>query len=107
MVFLNPSMRELDYSIKTADGIVCSGPCLFGGFMLGDMDGVNDPSVAIYDGLDNSGSEVISTNSLDASALGLNGALLGFVVRFGTGCFVEIVAGGGTLKVTVFYKALG
>jgi len=99
--------KQFDYAIVTSSSTICSTSCLFGGFFLGDMDGNNDPAVAIYDALDNSVNEVISTNSLDASALGLNGAMLGFVVRFSTGCYVEITPNGGTLKVTVFYKALG
>jgi hypothetical protein len=87
-------------SKKTATGIVLTGQGVFRGMLLG-TDGVNDPVVTIYDGLDNSGTEIIPTATYDASALGLNG-VIGKGVYCETGIYVEITCA-GTVEVVVEY----
>lgn len=75
------------------------------GFLLG-TDGANDPAITIYDGIDNTGTEIVPTNTYDASALGLNGAMFGFKKKCQTGCYVEITCG-GTVEVIIDFKQPG
>jgi len=85
----------------TASGIVFSGPVYFGGFLLG-TDGVNDPTITIYDGTDNTGLKIVPTNTYDASALGLNGAQEGSLVKCNSGIYVEIT--GSNVEIAVRYR---
>ena len=90
---------------KTATGIVVAEPCVFGGFLLG-TEGVNDPTITIYDNASAaSGEELVPTNEYDASLLGLNGAV-GFRVHAKNGIYIEIDAGGGNCEVTVMYARI-
>lgn len=90
-------------SIKlTSSGIAYTGESLLTGMLLG-MDKVNDPEITVYDGLDNTGEELIPTNDYDASALGLNGAMFGFADKCKTGIYVEITCA-GTVEVIIKYQ---
>lgn len=94
-------MIPLFSSKKTASGIVHTGHCWFGGLLLG-MDGVNDVTVTVYDGIDNSGTEIVPTNTYDSSSLGINGAQEGTLVVCSTGIYVEIT--GANAEVCVRYR---
>ena len=50
-----------------------TGKCSYHGFRIG-MDGTNDVSLTIADGT--GGTEILPTNTYDASSLGLNGEVL-------------------------------
>lgn len=76
----------------TASGISHAGECLLGGLLLG-TDGVNDPTITVYDGLDNTGREIVPTTTYDASALGLNG-YTGTIELCRTGVYIEISCAG-------------
>jgi len=76
----------------TASGIVHTGPCVFRGFLLG-TDGVNDPVITVYNGLDNSGQEIVPTCTYDASAYGLNGCT-GVEQYCDAGLYLEITCAG-------------
>jgi len=84
----------------TASGIVCTGPCVFMGFLLG-TDGVNDPVITLYNGTDNSGQEIVPTCTYDASAYGLNGCT-GIHQYCDKGLYVEITCA-GTVEVVIQY----
>jgi hypothetical protein len=77
---------------KTSSGIVYTGPCIFRGFLLG-TDGVNDPTITIYNAVTAAGEEVIPTCSYDASALGLNG-VTGIMQYCENGLYLEITCAG-------------
>lgn len=79
-------------TIFTASGLINSGPCVFYGFTIG-TDGVNDPTIAIYNNTAGSGQKVIPSNSYDASLLGLNGAT-GMKVWCDMGLFITITCAG-------------
>lgn len=97
------------YSV-TSKKISSSGMLYTGDSVLSHMfigtDGVNDPTITIYDGLDNTGVEKIPSATYDASALGLNGFTLSFPLEFRTGIYVEITCG-GTVEVCCGYKLRG
>jgi len=76
----------------TASGIVYTGKCIFRGFLLG-CDGVNDPVVTVYNGLDNTGKEIVPTSTYDASAYGLNGCV-GMEKYCSRGVYIEITCAG-------------
>ena len=94
-------MKISKSSKKTASGIVYTGECLFNAFFIG-TNGVNDPTITIYDGTDNTGDEIIPTNVYDASLLGLNSAVLKCPVKCWTGIYVEIDCA-GAVEVVVHY----
>jgi len=76
----------------TASGIVHTGQCIFQGFLLG-TDGVNDPVITIYNGLSNTGTEIVPTCTYDASAYGLNGCT-GIHQYCDVGLYIEITCAG-------------
>jgi len=94
-------MKIAKSSKKTASGIVYTGECAFLAFFIG-TDGANDPIVTIYDGIDNTGTEIMPTNPYDASVLGLNGAILKVPIMCWTGIYIEITCS-GTVEVVTHY----
>lgn len=84
----------------TASAVIYTGPCLFGGVLIGGMDGVNDPTVTVYDGVDNTGKEITPTATYDASGLNLNGVRGGDADVCFTGIYVEITGGAPVTVVT-------
>ena len=88
----------------SASGLIISGPCVFGGFLLG-TDAVNDPTVTVFDNITNAGDEIVPTSEYDASIKGLNGASLQNPIRCDNGIYVEITTS-GVCEVTAFYKDL-
>lgn len=89
--------------VKTASGVVRTGSCIFQGLLIG-TDGVNDPTVTLYNNTAASGDEVVPTATYDASALGLNG-LTGVNVWCDKGLYVEIACSGDVV-VVIFYSPL-
>jgi hypothetical protein len=75
-----------------ASGIVISRPCRLKNFLIG-TDGTNDPEVTIYNGTTASGQEIVPTNTYDASALGINGAV-GLDIKCPDGIYVAITCAG-------------
>jgi len=88
-------------SRKTSSGIVYTGSCLLFHMFVG-TDKTNDPEITIYDGTNNTGTEVVPTNTYDATALGLNGFCLATPIKCGTGIYVEITCG-GNVEVNIGY----
>ncbi len=87
----------------TASAIVHTGPCVFRGLLLG-CDGTNDPVITVYNGLDNSGGEIVPTCTYDASALGLNGVTgIEPGIYCDTGLYIEITCA-GTVEVVPQYS---
>jgi hypothetical protein len=82
----------------TASGIVHTGPCVFQGFLMG-TDGINDPTVTIYNNTAASGEEVVPTCTYDAAAYGLNG-VTGLNQYCDKGLYIEI-AGAGAVEIVV------
>ncbi len=76
----------------TVSGIINTGPCVFHGFLLG-MDGVNDPVITIYNGVNNTGQEIVPTATYDASLLGLSG-VVGMNQYCDIGLYIEITCAG-------------
>lgn len=88
----------------TASGIAFSADCVLKNLLIG-MDKLNDPEITVYEGTDNSGDEKVPTNTYDASALGLNGAV-NLNVRCHGGIYVEISCS-GTVEVSVHFVPAG
>jgi len=79
----------------TASGIVWNSEGSLVGLLIG-MDNANDPQITVYDGLDATGTQIVPTTNLDASAKGFNGFMPGDVhIPFRTGCYVVVEASGG------------
>jgi len=98
-------MQLLQHKKLSASGVAYTGGCALASMFIG-MDGVNDPEITVYDGIDATGSEVVPTATYDASALGLNGfhgGLLGYDCK--AGIYVEITCA-GTVEVVVGYKSI-
>jgi len=85
---------------KTASAVIYTGPAILHGFLIG-TDGVNDPTITIYDYLSAGGEEVVPTTTYDASQLGLNGAT-GIYQLCAIGLYLEISCS-GTVEVNVQY----
>lgn len=87
---------------KTESGIVYTGRSVFRGFLLG-TDGVNDPTITVYNGLSNSGDEIVPSCTYDASALGINGVTgINPGIHCDEGIYLEITCA-GTVEVIVLY----
>ncbi len=75
-----------------ASALIKTGYSKFVGVLL-STDGTNDPIVTVFDDLSNTaGTEVLPTNTYDASALGLNGAWFGHegAIECDVGVYVEV-----------------
>jgi len=79
-------------TLHTASGIVRTGPCVFQGFLLG-TDGIYDPVITIYNGIDNTGAPIVPSATYDASAYGLNG-VTGMNQYCDVGIYIEITCTG-------------
>ena len=97
-------MALMNKSKHTTSGTVITGKAAFGGLLIG-TDGANDPVVTVYDNTSNSGTELIPTTTFDASALGLNGAMIPHPIHCSTGIYVEITTG-GTVEVTILFRQI-
>jgi len=86
-------MESVETVEVTVSGIAHTGPCWMYDVLLG-TDGVNDPTIAVYDGLDTSGEKKIPTNTYDAALLGLNGVIFNAKRRCSKGIYVEISCAG-------------
>jgi len=89
-------------AIITATGIVYTGHCMFTHMFIG-MDKTNDPQITVYDGIDNTGTEIVPTNDYDASALGINGFTLTAPIECRIGIYIEIVCA-GVVEISIGYK---
>jgi len=85
---------------KTASALIYTGPAILHGFLIG-TDGINDPTITIYDYLSAGGEEVVPTTTYDASQLGINGAT-GINQLCAIGIYLEISCA-GTVEVNVQY----
>lgn len=95
-------MMDLSRRLE-ASGIITTGPGELTGFLLG-MDGVNDVTdLAIYNGQDNGGEEVIPTCDYEADYRGLNG-VVGIRRDCADGMYLEFTCAGAA-EVVVFYRA--
>jgi hypothetical protein len=81
---------------------VASGSAVLAGMQLG-TDSLNDPTVTIYNGSDNTGAEIVPTTTYDASALGLNGFVASYDKKAYNGIYVEITCA-GSVEVTIDYR---
>ena len=97
-------MESVDTQKFSASGAAANGPAWLYDMILG-TDGVNDPTITVYDGIDNAGVEKIPTTQYDASALGLNGVIFHAKRKCQTGIYVEITCG-GTVEVVVGFNKL-
>jgi len=86
----------------TASGLLWTGDGSLVGLLIG-MDNANDPQITIYDGLDSTGTQIVPTTNLDASAKGFNGFMPGDVhIPFRVGCYVLVeLSGGGAWAFTM------
>ena len=94
-------MIDLSLSKKvTASGLVIAGQAILKGFLIG-TDGVNDPTITVFDNTSNSGEEIVPSTAYDASSLGVNGAV-GLNDYCEKGIYVEISCA-GAVEVSVKY----
>jgi len=77
----------------TASGCGWTGHGYLTGLLVG-MDNANDPQITVYDNTAGSGTQIVPTTNLDASAKGFNG-FMGADIKFTIGCYVLIEASGG------------
>jgi len=90
----------------TESGIAYTGPCAWGGALIGDKDGINNMTVTVYDGITAAGTEIVPTTIFDGTSKGLEGVAENRKIQCTTGIYV-LIAGSGTIKVTVRYKPIG
>lgn len=96
-------MKSVRTKKLATSGIAFTGHCLFAGMLIG-TDGANDPTITVYDGTDNTGTEVFPSNAYDASFLGLNSEVFPIPIECRTGIYVEITIGGGACEAIILYK---
>ena len=95
-------METFFVKVFDASATLHTGPCVVAGFILGNMDGVNDPDVSFHHSVDNSGEEYVPENPTDTSAKGWNGAMFGCKMYFPSSCFVEIAT--AQVRVSVMWR---
>ena len=88
----------------TSSQIITSERAVLMGMQIGP-DGANDPIVTVYNGTDNTGGEIVPTNTYDASALGMNGYVGPYDKKAYNGISVEITCA-GTVEVTIDYQEI-
>ena len=86
-------MESVETTKCTSSEAVHTGPCWLYDMLIG-TDGVNDPTITVYDGTDTSGEEKIPTNTYDAALLGLNGVIFHAKRKCSKGIYVEISCAG-------------
>jgi len=86
----------------STSGIATSKCALLLGIQIG-MDGTNDATITVYNGTDNSGDEIIPTNTYDAATLGIQGLVSSYGKLATDGIYVEITCA-GTVEVVVDFK---
>ena len=94
------------FSKLTASGQVVTGRYKFHGYLIG-TDGTNDPTITITDEDNAAGKnsgEMIPTATYDATALGMNGAILTEPIDCLYGIYLTISISAGAVEVTVFYS---
>ena len=89
---------------------VITGAASFGGVLIG-TDGANDPEITVYDNTEAALVEILPTTVYDASALGLNGAMIPHPIHCSIGIHVTVTADGGgafggVAEVTVLYRQI-
>jgi len=82
---------------------IATGAAYLKGILIGETDGLNDPTITIYNGTANTDHEVVPTTTYDASALGLNGFMPAFDIPCKGGIFYEITCG-GACEVVIYYS---
>lgn len=90
-------------AIVTSSALVYTGACIFHGILMG-TDGVNDPTITVYNNTSAAGNKVIPTATYDASLLGING-VTGMKQNCNNGLYVEITCA-GSVEVVVQYAPL-
>ena len=87
-------------TVVDSSGIAHAAQCYLHDVTIGGLDGTNDMVVTIYDNASAaSGTVLVPTHTIDASALGLNGITFNVGRGCKNGVYVEI-SGGGTVDVT-------
>lgn len=87
----------------TASGMAYTGKSALTDVLIG-TDGLNDPTVSVFDGTDSSGEEKMPTNTYDASKLGLNGVVWQNPRLMETGIYVLIALAAGDVEVVTGYR---
>jgi len=79
----------------TSSGAAFASSCFLHSVLIGGSDGTNDITVTVYDSPNAaSGTKLLPTHTVDASALGLNGVALSVAKLAKTGVYVEITTDG-------------
>jgi hypothetical protein len=86
----------------TVSGTIITKSAVLLGMQVG-TDSANDPTITVYDGINNGGNEIVPTTTYDASALGLNGFVCPYSKKAYSGIYVEITCA-GSVEVTIDYK---
>jgi len=89
----------------TSSTQIKTGKGKFWGYLVG-TDGINDPTITITDEVNATGKnsgEMVPTATYDASALGVNGALLSEPILYDHGIYVTISISAGTVEVTILH----
>ncbi|MHA2135396.1 MAG: hypothetical protein ACW99J_16165 [Candidatus Thorarchaeota archaeon] len=91
---------------RTTDGSVTTKAAYLAGVLIG-KDGSNDPVITVYNDSDaaTAANKVVPTNTYDASALGMDGVMLGFALRCDNGIYVDVDSL-GTGEVIFYYRDL-
>jgi len=87
--------------IITASEAVLTGEGVLRGLLIA-TDGINNPTITVYDGVDTNGEVIIPAVTYYAALLGLNGAT-GLNIHVSTGIYVAITLAAGSVKVVVEY----
>lgn len=90
----------------TETATIHTGPCVFGGALIGDKDGVNNMTLTLYDATSATGTEIIPTTTFDGTTKGLEGVSENHKIQCANGLHA-VISGAGTLKVTVRYRKIG
>ena len=97
-------MYNETFSTVSASSLIIEGMGKFGGMVLG-VDGVNNPTVTVYDNNEASfgNGMIVPTQEFDATELRLNGLLFGDKwINFKKGLYV-VISCAGVVRVTIYH----
>jgi hypothetical protein len=96
---------QADVEHITASQIITSSRAILFGYQIG-ADAVNNPTITVYTGTDNTGKIIVPTVTYLASALGMNGLIISYIKKAYDGIYVEITTA-GTVSVAIDYRVIG
>jgi len=86
---------------STTSELIHTGEVYLCGMHIG-LDGINNPSITVFDGTDDTGIEIVPLTEYDAGALGLQGFETNYPILCETGLYIKIACAGDVYVITKY-----